>query len=166
MTEKIGHEYIIKKIKVLKKSATRHRTNNTPGQRRYWMYLYLRDVYEVFLDLHSRGASEKTARRIAKLLKLRIRRKSHLIRVLIEATAGAEDNRAKIKWTNALRYAHGWLQRPDRLEWFFEVNKGIAGCAKKQALNDGTSHNRMISTNGSSEDLGAQGTAEPVSQDR
>jgi hypothetical protein len=126
------------------------------------MYLYLRDVYEVFLDLHSKGAPERTARRIAKLLKLKISRKSHLIRVLIEATAGVEDNRAKIKWTGALRYAHGWLQRPERLERFLDVNKGIAGCTAKFAFLQKKRRERKLKEQANSSDQSlAQSTPKP-----
>ena len=163
MSEKISDKCLIKKIEVLKRSATQHRNNDRPGQRRYWMYPYLRDVYEVFLELHSKDAAERTARRIVKLLNLQIRRKSHLLRVLIEATAGAEDNRAKIKWTSALRYAHGWLLPPERLEWFFDVNEGIAGCANKQAINGGTSRKRAKT--GSSGQFDPQGAAQSPSSE-
>ena len=134
MSTKITDKYLIKTVQLLKNSATRHRSNNKPGQRRYWMYPYLQDVYEVFRDVQSQGISKKVGRRIEKLLKPPIKKKSHVIRVLIEASAGAEDNRTKIKWASALRYAFGWLQPATRLEWFFGVNGGIAGCAAKFAF--------------------------------
>jgi len=54
-----------------------------------------------------------------------MQRKSHPIRVLIEASAGPEDNRAKSRWTQALKYAYGWRQPAKRLKWFFEVGGGI-----------------------------------------
>ena len=95
------------------------------------MYPYLQDVYAVFLEIQAKGISKKAARRIVKFQKMPIKRNSHLLRVLIEASAGAEDNRTKIKWASALRYAFGWLQQPERLKWFFSVNGGLAGCASK-----------------------------------
>jgi hypothetical protein len=134
MSETMSDKYLIKKIKVLKRSAIQHRNNNEPGQRRYWMYGYLQDVYAAFLEIQAKGTSKKAARRIVKLQKMPIKRKSHLLRVLIEASAGAEDNRTKIKWASALRYAFGWLQPAERLDWFFEVNGGIAGSAAKFAF--------------------------------
>ncbi len=134
MTKKINYKYLTAQIDILKKSATDHRNHNKPGQRRFWMYDFLRDVYRVYRHFESLGVSEKVARKIVKRLKLPIKRKSHLIRVLIEASVGTEDNRTKIKWTNALRYAFGWLQQPERLAWFFEVNGGIAGCVTKYAF--------------------------------
>lgn len=98
------------------------------------MYGYLENVYEVFLEFQEKEISKKAGRRLAKLLKLPIKRKSHVFRVLIEASAGLEDNRTKIKWANALRYAYGWLQPANRLEWFFGVNGGLAGSAAKFAF--------------------------------
>jgi hypothetical protein len=62
-----------------------------------------------------------------------MRKNSHPIRILIEASAGGEDNRTKSRWTQALKYAHGWLQPPERLKWFFTVNGGISGSAGKYA---------------------------------
>ena len=99
------------------------------------MYRYLRDVYELYLDLRSRRIAKKSTRRIAKLFKLSIQRKSHPIRILIEASAGPEDSRQKSRWTQALRYALGWQQPAKRLKWFFQVNGGIAGSARKYAVN-------------------------------
>jgi hypothetical protein len=80
-----------------------------------------------YLDLRSRRIARKATRRIAKICKLSIRKKSHSIRILIEASAGPEDNRAKSRWTQALKYAYGWRQPAKRLKWFFEEAGGIAG---------------------------------------
>jgi len=64
---------------------------------------------------------------------LSIRNNSHPIRILIEASAVAEDNRTKSRWTQALKYAYGWRQPGKRLKWFFKTNGGIAGSARKYA---------------------------------
>jgi hypothetical protein len=64
-----------------------------------------------------------------------MRGKSHPIRILIEASAGPEDARQKSRWSQALKFAHGWLLPPTRLKWFFKVNGGIAGSARKYAIN-------------------------------
>jgi hypothetical protein len=118
---------------MLRKSADKHRNDTRPGKRRFGVYRFLRDVYQVYLELRSRRIAKKATRRIAKRMHLGMRRNSHPIRTLIEASVGGEDNRTKSRWTLALRYAHGWLQRPDRLTWFFDVNGGIAGSAAKYA---------------------------------
>jgi hypothetical protein len=117
----------------LRKSADKHRNDNRPGKRRFGLYRYLRDVYQAYLDLRSRRIARKATRRIAKIYKLSTRRKTHPIRILIEASAGPEDNRAKSRWTQALKYAYGWRQPAKRLKWFFEEAGGIAGSARKYA---------------------------------
>jgi hypothetical protein len=119
----------------LKKSAAKHRADIRPGKRRFGIYKYLRDVYRVFLELRSRRIARKATRRIAKISKLQLRGKSHPIRILIETSAGPEDARQKSRWSQALKYAHGWRQPATRLKWFFKVNGGIAGSARKYAIN-------------------------------
>jgi hypothetical protein len=119
---------------MLRKSAEKHRNDTRPGKRRFGVYRFLRDVYQVYLELRSRRIARKATRRIAKRMHLGTRKNSHPIRILIEASAGGEDNRTKSRWTQALKYAHGWLQPPDRLTWFFEKNGGISGSAGKYAL--------------------------------
>jgi hypothetical protein len=118
---------------VVKKSAKKHRADTRPGKRRFGLYRYLRDVYQAYLELRSRRIARKATRRIAKISKLSLRKKSHPIRILIEASAGPEDNRAKSRWTQALKYAYGWRQPAKRLKWFFEEAGGIAGSARKYA---------------------------------
>jgi hypothetical protein len=110
----------------------------------------LRDVYESYLELRSRRIARKVTRRIAKLFKLSIQRKSHPIRILIEASAGPEDARQKSRWTQALKYAYGWQQPANRLKWFFQTNGGIAGTARKSAiLNAQRKATRIIAAAGS-----------------
>jgi hypothetical protein len=138
MSTNITDEYLRKIIRTLKKSAVKHRSDIRPGKRRFGLYRYLRDVYELYLELRSRRIARKATRRIAKLFKLSIQRKSHPIRILIEASAGPEDSRQKSRWTQALKYAYGWQQPAKRLKWFFNVNGGIAGSAAKLAVRDGT----------------------------
>ena len=95
MQAAINDQYLRQIISILKKSATKHRADTRPGKRRFGIYKYLRDVYQAYLDLRSRRFARKATRRIAKIYKLSIRKKSHPIRILIEASAGPEDNRAK-----------------------------------------------------------------------
>jgi hypothetical protein len=98
----------------------------------------LADIYQVFLELRSRRMARIAARRIAKICKLSTQRKSHPIRILIEASAGPEDARQKSRWTQALKYAYGWQQPANRLKWLFKTNGGISGCAAKFAVVNGT----------------------------
>jgi hypothetical protein len=135
MSTRITDEYLRKIINTLKQSAVKHRGDTRPGKRRLGLYRYLRSVYEFYLELRFKRSARKATRRIAKLFKLSIQRKSHPIRVLIEASAGPEDNRAKSRWTQALKFAFGWRQPAKRLKWFFKVTGGIAGSARKYAVN-------------------------------
>ena len=142
MSTKITDEYLRKIIRTLKKSAARHRSNIRPGKRRFGLYRYLRDVYELYLDLRSKRKARTATRRIAKICKLSIQRKSHPIRILIEASAGPEDARQKSRWTQALKYAFGWHQPAERLKWFFQINGGISGSARKYAVNNKTARRK------------------------
>jgi hypothetical protein len=126
-------KYLRKKVWMLRKSADKHRNDTRPGRRRFGVYQYLTDVYQVYLELRSRRIARKATRRIAKQMHLSVRNNSHPIRILIEASAVAEDSRTKSRWTQALKFAFGWRQRPERLKWFFKMNGGIAGSARKYA---------------------------------
>lgn len=132
-------------IAELKRSYNKHRLDLNPGQRRFGVQRYLNDVYGAFVNLHSKRIAEKAARRIAKLLRLSVRKNTHPIRVLIEASAGPEDNRAKSRWTQALRYAHGWLTEPAKLDWLLKLYGGISGAAAQIAKRDGTTRRRKNS---------------------
>jgi hypothetical protein len=134
----MNDKYLWKIIGTLKKSALKHRGDIRPGRRRSGLQRYLKDVYEIFVDFRSKRIANKATRRIAELLRLPVRDNTHPIRILIEASAGPEDNRAKSRWTQALKYAHGWLTLPDRLDWFFQLHGGISGTAAKLAVRDGT----------------------------
>jgi hypothetical protein len=144
MRTRITDEYLRKIINTLKQSASKHRGDTRPGKRRFGLYRYLRDVYQIYLDLRSRRIARKATRRIAKISKLSLQRKAHPIRILIEASAGPEDARQKSRWTQALKYAFGWHQPGERLKWFFKVNGGIAGSARKYAVNKKTARRKIV----------------------
>src|SRR5450759_4875719 len=135
-------KYLRKIINTLKKSAVKHRSDTRPGKRRFGIYKYLADVYQVYRDLRSRRIAKKSTRRIAKISKLSLKKKSHPIRILIEASASPEDARQKSRWTQALKYAYGWRLPTAKLEWCFEKTGGIAGCARKYAVNKKTARQK------------------------
>ena len=142
MSTRITDKYLGKIIRNLKQSSLKHRGDIRPGRRRFGVCQYLRDVYQIYLDLRSRRNAKSATRRIAKISKLSIHRKSHPIRALIEASAGPEDARQKSRWTQALKYAYGWRQSAERLEWFFQTNGGISGSARKYAVNNKTARRK------------------------
>jgi hypothetical protein len=128
----------------------KHRGDTRPGKRRFGLYRYLRDVYELYLELRFKRSARRATRRIAKICKLSLKKKSHPIRILIEASAGPEDARQKSRWTQALKYAYGWQQPANRLKWLFKRTGGIAGTARKSAiLNAQRKATRIIAAGGS-----------------
>jgi hypothetical protein len=138
----INDQYLREIIRTLKQSASKHRSDIRPGKRRFGIYKYLTDVYESYLELRSRRVARKATRRIAKISKLSLQKKSHPLRILIEASAGPEDARQKSRWSQALKYAYGWRQSAERLKWFFQTNGGIAGSARKYAVNNKTARRK------------------------
>jgi hypothetical protein len=99
---------------------------------RFAFYDYLAAVFELYVQLRRTKQAKKAARIIAQLLELRTQKRSHLMRVIIDATSTA-DNKTKSRWTRALRYA--WRERKAwmDLKRFLRENGGPAGCAEQFA---------------------------------
>jgi hypothetical protein len=99
---------------------------------RFAFYDYLAAVFELYVQLRRRNQAKPSARRIAKLLGLRNQKRSHCIRVLIDATSTA-DLKTRSRWTRALKYA--WRERKTwkDLGSFLRENGGPAGCADQFA---------------------------------
>ena len=146
MRLRVTDDYLLDQIAELKISAAKHREEMRPGRRRFKNYRYLRDVYKVYLNLHSRRRFKKAVRRIAKELQLSCNKKAHPIRILIEASCGPEDARQKSRMTKSLIFALGWLTKPTRLIWLFEHSGGISGAASKLAVNNGTTRRKKNAT--------------------
>jgi hypothetical protein len=157
MEKELTDRYLGRKIRRLKKSAILNRRDFRPGRRRFGLYRFLADVYEVYRDLRSRRIARKASRKIAKILELPIRKKTHPIRLLIEAAGGVEDSRQKSRWTQALKFAFGWRQPADKLDWFFGQNGGVSGCARKYSGAHGTTRCKKMTTNAGSGELSELG---------
>ena len=156
-----------KRSKISKKSALKHHNDMRPGRRRVWLHGYLTDVFRIFLEFKSRRFAKSATRRMAKIFNLPIGIKSHPVRILIEASAGREDSRAKSRWTQALRYAYKCRVATRELDGFFKLNKGVAGCASKFATPRADRNSEKLLKDGSSSDQpNAQGDVQrqPVSQ--
>ena len=169
MSHTITDKYLRKIIRTLKNSAAKHRNDIRPGRRRFGIYKYLTDVYQVYRDLRLERSARRATRRIAKISRLSLKKKSHPIRILIEASAGLEDARQKSRWTQALKYAFGWRLPAAKLKWCFENSGGISGCAAKYAAKNknalrksGGGENNIIHRQG---DLGDLFGATPTRQD-
>jgi len=99
---------------------------------RFAFYDYLAAVIELYVQLRRTKQAKGAANRIAKLCGFRSQKRTHPIRVIIDATSTA-DNKTKSRWTRALRYA--WFKRKTwrDLKTFLRENGGPAGCAEQFA---------------------------------
>ena len=118
----------------LRKSALKYRSNAPPGKRRFGLHKYLAQIYRIYWHHRSKRNFERIVREIAELAEIRVRKNTHAFRVLIDATVGPEDPKQKSRWVQALQYVDGWKLPPEKVAWVFHSNKGVYGCARKQAL--------------------------------
>jgi hypothetical protein len=102
------------------------------SRHRFAFYEYLNAVYAFYELLRRKKEAKKAAGRIAELFGLRKRRRTHPIRVIINATSAA-DEKTKSRWARALRYAWYGRQWWKDLNELFRSNGGPAGCAKEFA---------------------------------
>jgi hypothetical protein len=70
---------------------------------RFAFYDYLAAVFELYVQLRRTNQAKPSARRIAKLFGLRSQKRTHPIRVIIDATSTA-DIKTRSRWSRALRY--------------------------------------------------------------
>ena len=99
------------------------------GRRRFWMHKYLTGVYRVYRKWRAAGDANRRAREASARLNLDLRKNTHPLRVIIEATCLDPDLKKKSRWTRALEYAHVEKIKPKKLVRFFEAHGGISGCA-------------------------------------
>lgn len=118
----------------LRKSALRHRSSPRPGKRRVGLHKYLGDVYRIYMGLRSKRIAKRMTREIAKLAQIRVRKRMHPLRILIDASGGPEDVKQKSRWVQALKFVCGWKLPPEKVEWCFTENGGVYGCARKYAM--------------------------------
>jgi hypothetical protein len=99
---------------------------------RFAFYGYLAAVFELHVQLRLTKQAKKAARLIAKWFGLRNQKRTHPVRVIIDATSTA-DLKTKSRWSRALRYA--WRERKTWTDFtsFLRENGGPAGCAKQFA---------------------------------
>lgn len=102
------------------------------SRRRLAIYKYLIRVYGLYEKLRTNHA-ERAAKKIVSLFGLRVRDDAHPIRIIIDASSGA-DLKTKSLWVRALRFAWTDDQRRPDLSDFLDENGGIAGCAHKAAV--------------------------------
>ena len=99
---------------------------------RFAFYDYLAAVFELYVQLRRTNQAKPSARRIAKLFGLRNQKRSHCIRVIIDATSTA-DLKTRSRWSRALQYAWHERKASKDLRTFLRENGGPAGCADQFA---------------------------------
>jgi hypothetical protein len=102
------------------------------SRRRFAFYSYLAAVFELYVRLRRRNQEKPSARRIAKLFGLRSQKRTHPIRVIIDATSTA-DLKTRSRWSRALQYAWQERKRWTHIKSFLRENGGPAGCADQFA---------------------------------
>jgi hypothetical protein len=103
-----------------------------PRHGRTDFYEYLQGVYAVYLDWRAKHKARRNARRVADLYELPVRKKTHPIRVLLDATSDA-DSRLKSRWAQALQFADLQGVGADGILDLFKRFGGLAGCAREMA---------------------------------
>jgi hypothetical protein len=96
-------------------------------------YGYLAEVLKLYFEWRQSEARKKNKRLLAATYELKIRKNTHTIRAIIDASSEDEDPRVKSKWTRALQYAanNGNKVKERGLVEFLEENGGVEGCAAK-----------------------------------
>jgi hypothetical protein len=102
------------------------------SRQRFVFYEYLEAVYEFYARLRRTNKAKISAGRIATLFGIRTQKRTHSIRVIIDATS-VSDEKTKSRWSRALRYAWRKRNRWKSLKAFFRLNGGPAGSAVKFA---------------------------------
>lgn len=129
----------------LRKSALKHRSNAAPGKRRCGLHKYLRRVYRIYCDLRLKRNFERIITEIVELAEISVRKGTHPLRILIDASSSHDDPKQKSRWVQALQYVYGWKLPAQKVEWCFKVSGGVYGCARKQAaLNKAAREKRQV----------------------
>ena len=102
------------------------------SRNRFRFYRYLAAVYRLYVELRRANKTQELARRIAELFNVGARGDVHPTRQIIDASSQA-DNKAKARWSKALRFAWHSRQHWSDLETFLRRNGGPAGCASQFA---------------------------------
>jgi hypothetical protein len=102
------------------------------SRQRYAFYAYLSAVFAFYTSLKRNNKAKSSAHRIAGLFGIRTQKRAHPIRIIIDATSAA-DEKAKSRWSRALRYAWHERRRWKSIREFWRENQGPAGAAARWA---------------------------------
>jgi hypothetical protein len=97
-------------------------------------YNYLDAAWNPYSLWEQGNRIRKRTERVARLCKVKLRKNTHPIRVIIDASSNQKAD-VKSEWTQALRYAlkNKSQIKTEGLKKFLESNGGVAGCASQVA---------------------------------
>jgi len=97
-------------------------------------YEYLGGVFQLYSHWRADGKSKERARQVASIYELKLRRNSHPIRAIIDASSEQKPD-VKSRWTRALEFARKHRSKVAKvgLAHFLESNGGVDGCARQIA---------------------------------
>jgi hypothetical protein len=126
LEEKIRGE--IKKLRALEETAF------GPRHGKYDFYDYLEGVWKLYSKWKGANKAQSRARRLASMYKFKLRKNTHPIRAIIDASSKKSVG-DKSEWTRALKYAARNRSQIDKVGFreFLASNGGPAGCAGKGA---------------------------------
>jgi hypothetical protein len=100
------------------------------SRQRFAFIVYLGAVLEFYSLLRRNSCAKRSADRIAELFRIRRQKRTHSIRVIIDASSAAEV-KMKSRWTRALRFAWHERERWQSIKECFQENGGVAGAAER-----------------------------------
>jgi ribonuclease HI len=94
-------------------------------------YDYLEGVWRLHSLWRADGKSKERARQVASIYGLKLRKNTHPIRVIIDASS-EQDREVKSRWTRALEFARKHRSKVAKVGFahFLESNGGVDGCAR------------------------------------
>jgi hypothetical protein len=113
------------------------------SRQRFGFIVYLSAVLKVYSQLKRKRIAKISVNRIAKVFGIRTQKRTHPIRIIIDATS-ASDSKAKSRASRALRYA--WREREQwtDLGALFSQVGGVAGAAARWSALRSRDRNRQV----------------------
>jgi hypothetical protein len=112
-------------------------------RRRFGFYHYLGAVLDCFALLKRRNEAKISTNRIAKLFRIRTQKRTHPIRVIIDATS-ASDSKTKSRWSRSIRCAWHERTRWTDIQEFWRENHGAVGAAARWSALQRRRRNRQV----------------------
>jgi hypothetical protein len=101
-----------------------------PRHGKFDFYKFLELVWRLYREWKAAGKSKRRARQVARLYKIKLRKSTHPIRVIIDASSERRSD-VKSRWTRALQFVDQNRSQVEEAGFreFMEGNGGPSGCA-------------------------------------